>query len=102
MKDTNSGTQNDNISTPEVIERLGNMYLVKINGKLKQVPATYKNKLLYDKKLYELLHPDTPNERVILTDNAQNENFIAIAPTNNDSVYQLWVDDDPHPRNEYT
>jgi hypothetical protein len=97
MKDTNSGTQNDNISTPEVIERLGNMYLVKINGKLKQVPATYKNKLLYDKKLYELLHPDTPNERVILTDNAQNENFIAIAPTNNDSVYQLWVDDDPHP-----
>lgn len=97
MKNTDSGSKNDDIAKSEVIERLGNMYLVKINGELKQVPATYKNKLLYDKKLYELLHPDTPDERIILTDNKQTEHFIAIAPTNNDSIYQLWVGDDPYP-----
>ncbi len=87
----------NNLSNPEVVERLGNMYLVKINGQLKQVPATYKNKLLYDEQLYELLHPDADNERVILTDEQQDDDFIAIAPTNNDSVYQIWIDDYPYP-----
>jgi len=84
-------------SKPEVIERLGNMYLVKINNELKQVPATYKNKLLYDEELYELLHPDADNERIILTDSEQDDDFVAIAPTNNDSVYQIWIDDYPYP-----
>lgn len=93
----NSGHTSDDISKTEVVERLGNMYLVRINGSMKQVPATYKNKLLYDENMYELLHPDTPNERIILTDSEQDEDFIAISPTNNDSVYQLWIDDDPYP-----
>ncbi len=85
------------INKAEVVETLGNMFLVKIDGELKQVPATYKNKLLYEKELYELLHPETADERVILTDDTQDEEFLAIAPTNNDSVYQIWVDDYPYP-----
>lgn len=93
-----SENENDNtFSKPEVVERLGNMYLVKINGQLKQVPATYKNKLLYDEDMYELLHPDANNERIILTDDEQDNDFIAISPTNNDSVYQIWIDNDPYP-----
>lgn len=84
------------INNSELVEKLGNMYLVKINGELKQVSATYKNKLLYEKKLYELLHPDTENKRVVLTDDSDSD-FIAIAPTRNDSIYQLWVDKDGYP-----
>lgn len=85
------------INNAEVVETLGNMFLVRVNGELKQVPATYKNELLYKHELYELLHPRTSDERVILTDDEQNEHFVAIAPTDNDSVYQIWVDDNPYP-----
>ncbi len=93
----NNMNADDEHSKPEVVERLGNMYLVKVNGELKQVPATYKNKLLYDENMYDLLHPDASNERIILTDSEQDDDFIAIAPTNNDSVYQLWIDNNPYP-----
>lgn len=84
------------INNSEIIEKLGNMYLVKIDGNIKQVPATYKNKLLYEKELYDLLHPDTNNSRVILTDKEDSE-FIAVAPTQNDSIYQLWVSENGYP-----
>lgn len=84
------------INDAEVIETLGNMFLVKINGEMRQVPATYKNELLYEHELYELLHPDAADERVILTDSNESD-FLAIAPTDNDSVYQIWVSDNPYP-----
>lgn len=89
-------TSSDEYAESELVEKLGNMYLIKINDTLKPVPATYKNKLLYEKELYELLHPNASNERVVLTDE-NDEDFVAIAPTNNDSVYQLWVGENPHP-----
>lgn len=90
-------TDKDKVHNSEIVEALGNMFLVKIDGELEQVPATYKNELLYKHELYELLHPDEDDERVILTDSKQSDKFVAVAPTDNDSVYQIWVDDNPYP-----
>lgn len=84
------------INNAEVVETLGNMFLVRVDGEMKQVPATYKNELLYKHELYELLHPDKESERIVLTDK-KDERFVAVAPTENDSVYQIWVDDNPYP-----
>lgn len=47
------------INSAEIVEELGNMFIVKVDDELKQVPANYKNELLYKHKLYQLLHPDT-------------------------------------------
>lgn len=85
------------IDEAEVVESLGNMFLVRIDGELKQVPATYKNELLYKHKLYEILKTDGSNSRITITDEKDSENFVAIAPTENDSVYQIWVGDNPYP-----
>ena len=95
----NTGNADDPsvINNAEVVETLGNMFLVRVDGELRQVPATYKNELLYKHELYELLHPETTDERVILTDGKQTDRFVAIAPTENDSVYQIWVGDNPYP-----
>lgn len=95
----NDETDPDDISVinnAEVVETLGNMFLVKVDGEMKQVPATYKNELLYKHELYELLHPSRKSERVVLTDE-QDSRFVAVAPTENDSVYQIWIDDNPYP-----
>lgn len=80
----------------EILEKLGNMFLVKQNGQINQIPATYKNKLLYEKELYKLINPENRKERVILSDD-KTDDFIAISPTNSDSVYQLWVDEFAYP-----
>lgn len=85
------------IDDAEVVESLGNMFLVRIDGELKQVPATYKNELLYKHKLYEILNTDDNNSRVVISDEHDSENMIAIAPTENDSVYQIWLGDNPYP-----
>lgn len=84
------------INNAEVVETLGNMFLVKVDGELKQVPATYKNELLYKHELYQLLHPSSEDGRMVLTDESSNE-FIAVAPTENDSVYQIWIGENPYP-----
>lgn len=84
------------INDAELVETLGNMFLVKVDGEIKQVSATYKNELLYKHELYQLLHPDTEDERVDLTDDL-DDRFVAVAPTENDSVYQIWSGDNPYP-----
>lgn len=96
MKDETDTEDISVINNAEVVETLGNMFLVRVDGEMKQVPATYKNELLYKHELYELLHPDTKSERVVLTDEA-DPRFVAVAPTENDSVYQIWIDDNPYP-----
>lgn len=96
MKDETDTEDISVINDAEVVETLGNMFLVRVDGEMKQVPATYKNELLYKHELYELLHPDTNSERVVLTDEA-DPRFVAVAPTENDSVYQIWIDDNPYP-----
>lgn len=96
-EDSQTGADKEEIHNSEIVEALGNMFLVKVDGELDQVPATYKNELLYRHELYELLHPDEKNERVVLTDDEQDEKFVAVSPTQNDSVYQLWIDDNPYP-----
>lgn len=96
--DKNPSGQKDSsvINDAEIVETLGNCLLVRINGEIEQVSNTYKNELLYKHKLYELLHPGTIDERVVLT-SEESEDFIAVAPTENDSVYQIWIDDNPYP-----
>ncbi len=97
MKDEYSNSDNTEhiINRVEVEEILGNMMLIRVDGSLEQIPATYKNKLLYEKGLYEILQPQSENERIVLRDD--DEHFIAVAPTNNDSIYQIWLDNNPHP-----
>lgn len=85
------------LNNSKLEEKLGNMLLVRVNGELKQVASTYKNKLLYEHNLYEILNTDGQNSRIVLTDEEDDENFIAIAPTENDSVYQIWLDNNPYP-----
>lgn len=86
----------DSINQAELVEEFGNMFLVEINGEIRKVAATSKNELLYRHGMYRLLHPDAEDERVILTDEEEDE-FIAIAPTENDSVYQIWVGNSQYP-----
>lgn len=96
MNQEEDPTEPSVINDAEVVETLGNMFLVKVNGEMKQVPATYKNELLYKHELYQLLHPDTEDERITLTDDSDSR-FVAVAPTENDSVYQIWCGDNPYP-----
>lgn len=91
----NSPADRDVINNAEILETLGNMFLVKVNGETRQVPATYKNELLYKHELYELLNPESESERVVLRQ--RGNGLIAVGPTENDSVYQLWVGDSPYP-----
>lgn len=93
----NSRPNENELENSKLEEELGNMLLVRVNGELKQVSSTYKNKLLYKHNLYEILDTDGQNSRIVLTDEEDDENFIAIAPTENDSVYQIWLDNNPYP-----
>lgn len=92
-----STDDHDVINSAEVIDSLGNMILVEINGETKQVSATSKNRLLYEHNLYELLHPEAEDSRIVLNEKSDTGEFVAIAPTNNDSIYMIWVGDNPYP-----
>lgn len=85
------------INSPEVMESLSNMLIVRVNGETKTVSASEKNKLLYEHNLYELLHPGSRNKRVVLRDSDDDSEFIAIGPTENDSVYRLWFGRQTYP-----
>lgn len=87
---------NQDYEQAEVVNELGNMMVVRINGKKDYVPATHKNKLLYksDYNMYELFNSD--DSRFVLTDEDSDE-YYAIASTMNDSVYQIWSGSDPYP-----
>lgn len=97
MNDENVTDDKEEIQNAEIEESLGNMLLVRVNGELKQVAASNKNKLLYKHNLFEILNTGSDKSRVILTDDEDDENFVAIAPTDNDSVYQIWLDSNPYP-----
>lgn len=84
------------INDAEVVDTLGNMLLVMVDGDMKQVPATEKNELLYKHNLYGLLRSGDKSERVVLTDD-EDDGFIAVSPTENDSVYEIWIGDKTYP-----
>lgn len=97
MKDESVTDDKDEIQNAKIEETLGNMLLVRVNGELKQVAATNKNELLYKHNLFEILNKGDEKSRVVLTDDEDEDNFVAIAPTDNDSVYQIWIDNNPYP-----
>ena len=90
-------TENNIENEPEIIQELGNMFLVRVDGTTQQVASTPKNELLYKHGLYSLLHAGADAERVVLSDE-DDDVYAAVAPTANDSVYNIWFGDpDDHP-----
>lgn len=79
----------DSNNTPQIIQELGNMFLVNVDGATKQVAHTPKNELLYKHGLYDLLNGHGENNRTELSTDG-DETYVAIAPTEHDDIYSLW------------
>lgn len=71
----------------EIIQELGNMFLVRVEGETRQVGNNPKNELLYKHGLYSLLHSESEASRTVLS---ESDPYVAVAPTSNDSIYSIW------------
>lgn len=96
MNDEDNTEDISDYRSQEVVSSLGNMFLVRDNEGIKQVPTTHKNRLLYERGFYKILNSSNKSKKIVLTDE-EDEQFVAIAPTENDSVYKIWIDDNTNP-----
>lgn len=78
-----------------VIDKTVGNYLIEYShGETELVARNPTNEMLYEKGMYEFLHGEDNDIRVL---DIESESYVAVAPTSEDDVYSIWFGDSNRP-----